>query len=174
MTRIYLGLGSNLDAERNLKLAVRELQRRFGEVELSPVYRSPPLGFEGADFLNAVAGLDTDVAPEEVMRQLEEIHVIAGRQRDPQRVVSRTLDIDLLLYGQLVIDKPGLHLPRRDVLEYDFVLRPLAELAAETVHPVTRRSIAEHWREFEGSEASRQAGRRHPLIEVPIDFGNMR
>jgi 2-amino-4-hydroxy-6-hydroxymethyldihydropteridine diphosphokinase len=171
MTRIYLGLGSNLDAERNLGLAVRELQRRFGELELSPVYRSPPLGFEGDDFLNAVAGLETDLAPDEVMRQMEEIHVIAGRRRDPQGLVSRTLDIDLLLYGQLVIDRPGLHLPRRDVLEYDFVLRPLAELAPETVHPVTRRSIAEHWREFESSEANRQAG-SHLLTEVPIDFGN--
>ena len=170
MTRIYLGLGSNLDAERNLRLAVRELQRRFGELELSPVYRSPPLGFEGNDFLNAVAGLDTDLAPDEVMRQMEEIHVMAGRRRDLQGLVSRTLDIDLLLYGQRVIDRPGLHLPRRDVLEYGFVLRPLAELAPETVHPVTRRSFAEHWREFERSRANRQAG-SHLLTEVPFDFG---
>jgi len=172
MARIYLGLGSNVDAESNLWLAVRELQRRFGELELSPVYQSPPLGFEGDDFLNAVAGLDTDLAPDAVLRQLEEIHVIAGRRRDAQKPVSRTLDIDLLLYGQLVVDTPGLRLPRSDVLEYSFVLRPLADLAPETVHPVTRRSIAEHWRDFEASDAGRLATGRHPLTAVAIDLGN--
>jgi 2-amino-4-hydroxy-6-hydroxymethyldihydropteridine diphosphokinase len=170
MARIYLGLGSNVDAEKNLRLAVRELRRRFGELELSPVYQSPPLGFEGDDFLNAVAGLDTDVSPEELLRQLEEIHVIAGRRRDAQKQVSRTLDIDLLLHGQLVVDKPGLRLPRGDVLEYSFVLRPLAELAPDTVHPVTRRRMAEHWRDFEVCEANSHA--RHPLTGVAIDLGD--
>jgi 2-amino-4-hydroxy-6-hydroxymethyldihydropteridine diphosphokinase len=173
MARIYLGLGSNIDAERNLRLAVRELQRRFGELAVSRVYQSPPLGFEGDDFLNAVAGLDTDLPPEEILRQLEEIHVIAGRHRDAQRLVSRTLDIDLLLYGQLVVDTPGLRLPRSDVLEYSFVLRPLAELAPETIHPVTRRSIAEHWRDFEACDAGRLPADRHPLAEVAIDLRNM-
>jgi 2-amino-4-hydroxy-6-hydroxymethyldihydropteridine diphosphokinase len=171
MARIYLGLGSNVDAERNLRLAVRELRRRFGELELSAVYQSPPLGFEGGDFLNAVAGLDTDVSPEELLRQLEEIHVIAGRRRGAQKQVSRTLDIDLLLYGQMVVDKTCLRLPRSDVLEYSFVLRPLAELAPDTVHPVTRRSMAEHWRDFEVCEAGSRAG-RHPLTAVTIDLGD--
>jgi 2-amino-4-hydroxy-6-hydroxymethyldihydropteridine diphosphokinase len=173
VARIYLGLGSNADAERNLRLAVRELRRRFGDLELSPVYQSPPLGFEGDDFLNAVAGLDTDLPPRELLRQLEEIHVIAGRRRDAQKLVSRTLDIDLLLYDQLVVDEPGLRLPRSDVLEYSFVLRPLAELAPGTVHPVTRRSMAEHWRDFEVCEAGSHAG-RHPLTAVAIDLRDTR
>jgi len=172
MARIYLGLGSNIDARNNLRLAVRELQRRFGELELSPVYQSPPLGFEGDDFLNAVAGLDTDLPPEEVLRQLEEIHVIAGRQRDTQKLVSRTLDIDLLLYGQLVVDTPGLRLPRSDVLEYGFVLRPLAELAPDTVHPVTLCRVIEHWRDFQARDAGRLPAGRHPLAEVAVDLGN--
>jgi len=168
VTRVYLGLGSNIEAERNLRLAVSELRRRFGELDLSPVYRSPPLGFEGDDFLNAVVGLNTHRPPEEVLQQLEEIHIIAGRRRDGQRLVSRTLDIDLLLYGQLVIDRPGLRLPRGDVLEYGFVLRPLAELTPDTVHPVTGRSIAEHWRDFRVRDAVSRV--RHPLTAVEIDL----
>ena len=168
MTRVYLGLGSNIEAERNLRLAIGELRRRFGELDLSPVYRSPPIGFDGGDFLNAVVGLNTNRPPEEVLRQLEEIHIIAGRRRDGQRLVSRTLDIDLLLYGQLVIDRPGLRLPRGDVLEYGFVLRPLAELTPDTVHPVTGRSIAEHWRDFRVRDAVSRV--RHPLTAVEIDL----
>lgn len=168
MTRVYLGLGSNIEAERNLRLAVGELRRRFGELEVSPVYRSPPIGFDGDDFLNAVVGLNTNRPPEEVLQQLEEIHIIAGRRRDGQRLVSRTLDIDLLLYGQLVIDRPGLHLPRGDVLEYGFVLRPLAELAPDAVHPVTGRSIAEHWRDFVARDGASNS--RHPLTAVDIDL----
>jgi 2-amino-4-hydroxy-6-hydroxymethyldihydropteridine diphosphokinase len=170
MARVYLGLGSNVDAERHLRLAVRELQRRFGALQLSPVYQSPPLGFDGDDFLNAVAGLDTDRPPEDVLGQLEEIHVIAGRRRDSRRLVSRTLDIDLLLYGELVVDKPGLRLPRSDVLDYGFVLRPLAELAPEARHPLSRRSMAEHWRDFEACAAGTLPTARHPLTEAAIDL----
>lgn len=172
MARIYLGIGSNLDAGRNLRLAVRELKRRFGALDMSPVYKSPPLGFSGDDFLNTVVGLDTDRSPEDVLRQLEEIHALAGRRRDAQKMVSRTLDIDLLLYDQLVIDRPGLRLPRHDVLDYNFVLRPLAELAPETIHPLTRRSIADHWRTFEADGRAGPAAERHALTQVAFEPGD--
>lgn len=170
MARIYLGLGSNVNAETNLGLAVRELQRRFGgKLELSPVYRNPPYGFEGDDFLNAVIGLDTDLAPEDVLRLTEEIHAVAGRRRDTHKLGSRTLDIDLLLYDRLVVDRPGLHLPRKDILDYNFVLRPLAAIAGEYVHPVTGRSIAEHWRSFTTDRKNDPAA-HHPLTEVTLDL----
>lgn len=160
MTRVYLGIGSNIDPEANLRLAVRELRRRFGSLALSPVYESQPVGFEGQDFYNMVVGLGTALSPAEILDVLEEIHVIAGRTRDQQGLASRELDIDLLLYDGLVVDEAGLHLPRRDVLDYDFVLRPLAELAPGFVHPLTGRSIGEHWRELGSS--------RHPLKGVDL------
>jgi len=169
VARVFLGIGSNIDPEANLRLAVRELRSRFGALDVSSVYRSRPVGFEGGDFLNAVVGMNTELPPTEIIRHLEEIHALAGRRRDDRKLVSRTLDIDLLLYDQLVIDEPGLRLPRADVLRYNFVLRPLAELSPDTAHPVTGRSLAEHWRRLEADRASDDAVERYPLTEVDIE-----
>lgn len=160
MAAVFLGLGSNIEPERNLRLAARELRRHFGDVGLSAVYRSAAVGFDGDDFLNLVARVETELPPEEIAGLLERIHTLAGRQRGSADLASRTLDIDLLLYDDLVIDTPGLQLPRRDVLEYGFVLGPLAELAPDRRHPLTGRRFADHWREFDHS--------RHPLTRQDL------
>ncbi len=149
MAVVYLGLGSNIDAEKNLRLAVTELRRLFGEVAVSPVYRSAALGFEGPDFLNLVVALEAEMSPFELIEHIERIHSMAGRKRGPDRYSSRPLDIDLLLYGDRVDPEPPLRLPRRDILEHSFVLRPLADIAPDAVHPVTGRTIGDHWREFD-------------------------
>lgn len=149
MTTVYLGLGSNIDAEKNLRLAVGELRRLYGELTLSPVYKSAPVGFQGPDFLNLVVALETDAAPMEVIDQIERIHGLAGRSRGPDKFSSRPLDIDLLLHGDMIEPAPPLRLPRRDILDYGFVLRPLADIAQDLLHPVSGRTIAEHWREFD-------------------------
>ena len=81
MASVYLGLGSNIDAEQNLKLGIEELRRCFGELDLSPVYRSPAAGFDGDDFLNMVAGLDTEDTPQQINAEIERIHALAGRER---------------------------------------------------------------------------------------------
>lgn len=151
MTTVYLGLGSNIRPRENLKLAVQELGRRYGELELSPVYRSAPVGFDGDDFLNLVAAFVSDRSPEEIHADIEAIHALAGRERGPERFSSRSLDIDLLLYGDLVAELPRFRIPREDVLAYGFVLRPLADLAPDLVHPETGRTIREHWQEFDAS-----------------------
>ena len=160
MAAVYLGLGSNIDAGNNLRFAIRELRRRFGELTVSPVYQSAPLGFDGPDFLNLVVALSTDEDPLQLLEQIERIHETAGRSRGPDKFSSRPLDIDLLLYGDRVEPDPPLRLPRPDVLEYGFVLRPLADIAADLVHPVSGRTIGEHWGEFDGE--------RHPLTPVDI------
>ena len=160
MARVYLGLGSNIDAVANLRLGLDELRRRYGDVEVSPVYRSAAVGFEGDDFLNLVAALDTDDAPAELHAAMESIHDLAGRDRGSDRYASRPLDIDLLLYDDLILEHPRFRLPRHDVLEYSFVLRPLAELAPELKHPETGRAMAAHWQDYDAAS--------HPLHSVDV------
>ncbi len=162
MSLAYLGLGSNLDAEQNLRLAFRELRSRFSVQKISTLYRSKALGFEGADFLNVVASIETELRPHDLCTQLEFIHGLAGRRRRLEKFVSRTLDIDLLLYDQMVLDEPPIRLPRKDVLQYSFVLKPLDEIAPDYRHPVTGKLISDHWREFDAAS--------HPLTVVDLDL----
>ena len=158
MAIVYLGLGSNVNPRENLKLAVGELRTRFRVNQISPVYQSTALGFDGDDFLNAVAEIETPLKPQQLCKELDEIHERAGRVKHRGKLVSRTLDIDLLLYDQRVLERP--RLPRPDVLEYAFVLRPLADIAPDLRHPITGRSIREHWQSFDAA--------CHPLAEIGL------
>ncbi|MEX0976018.1 MAG: 2-amino-4-hydroxy-6-hydroxymethyldihydropteridine diphosphokinase [Woeseia sp.] len=151
MASIYLGVGSNIRPVWHLRLAITELRRRFDDLETSAVYRNAPIGFDGDDFLNLVVRADTDLSPVDVLRVLDEIHELAGRQRNSVGVTARELDIDLLLYDQVLVDTDDLQLPRSDVLDYDFVLRPLAEIAPNYVHPRTGKRLDLHWKQFPGS-----------------------
>ena len=160
MARGYLGIGRNIDPEENLRLGIRELRRVFGEIKLSAVYASAAIGFEGADFLNMVVGLQSDDSPGAIQDQVELIHDLAGRERGAGKFSSRPLDIDLLLYDDQVVDEPALKLPRCDVLEYSFVLRPLAELDPDLVHPQTGKTMIEHWQGFDAGS--------HPLRLVNV------
>ena len=160
MAMVYLGVGSNTAPEENLRLAIRELEARFGTLELSSVYRSAAVGFDGDDFFNLVVGLQSDAGPAAIHAVIGEIHELAGRQRDASRYSPRTLDIDLLLYGDLVLDDPPVRIPRSDILKFSFVLGPLAEIASELRHPVTGRLITEHWAEYDKE--------CHPLIATGV------
>jgi 2-amino-4-hydroxy-6-hydroxymethyldihydropteridine diphosphokinase len=160
MAKIYLGLGSNVEPEKYLQLAIRELCLRFGVLEMSNIYRSQAVGFDGDDFLNLVLGIDSDVSPAEIHQAIEEIHRVAGRHRGESRFSARTLDIDLLLYDDLVLDTGPIRVPRADILKYSFVLGPLAEIAPDLRHPVTGRLITEHWAKFDQN--------CHPLVAVSV------
>ncbi len=160
MARVYLGLGSNIDPEDNLRLGIQELRRCFGDLSLSSVYESKAVGFEGADFLNMVVGFRTSDTPRQLQDRIESIHDLSGRNRLSDRFSSRPLDIDLLLYDDLVLEAQGLRLPRCDVLQFSFVLRPLAELVPDLVHPVTGRTMSDHWQAFDAAS--------HPLRRVDV------
>ena len=155
MAAVYLGLGSNIEPEKNLRLAIRELKSRYGDLLVSSVYKSTAIGFDGADFLNLVVGMKSDSTPLDICREIELIHNVAGRVRDDNKWGSRPLDIDLLLYDNQVISERPVRVPRDDILEYSFVLRPLAEIAPDLKHPVTGKTMLEHWTEFDEA--------RHPL-----------
>jgi 2-amino-4-hydroxy-6-hydroxymethyldihydropteridine diphosphokinase len=156
MTRAYVGIGSNVEPERHILMAVQALRGRFGAITLSPIYRNKAVGFEGDDFLNGVIGLDTDLSVPNLKAALDEVELACGRQRGAARFAPRTLDLDLLVYGDKV--DAAAKLPRGDILRYAFVLKPLADIAAAERHPVTGRTYAELWTAFAGEgDASRVA-----------------
>ena len=141
----YLSLGSNIDASQNLRSALRALRSRFGEVIVSPVYRIPAVGFDGPDFLNAAAIIDSDLDPFALVTWLQGIERAHGRIRNHVKHSSRTLDMDIVYFNNLVLDLPGkLQLPRPE-LRHAFVLKPLADIAPGFVDPVRKVSLAELW-----------------------------
>lgn len=152
MAVVYLGLGSNVDPESHLRHGIVALRDVFGEIALSPVYRSTAVGFEGNDFLNLTARIDTEMSPGELKAWLAALEDRYGRRRDLPKFSDRTLDIDILLYDDQVAnsDGGGVELPRREILKYAHVLKPLADLAPDLVHPLTGRTMAAHWRDFSG------------------------
>lgn len=148
MARVYLSLGSNLEPQRHLRAALVALRERFGELDVSPAYRSKSIGFDGAEFVNLAVGLDTTLAPAELNDWLHALEDRHGRRRDVPRYADRTLDIDIVLYDALVLDGPGhLQIPRQE-LQHAFVLRPLADIAPDVRHPLSGESMAELWAAF--------------------------
>ncbi len=138
----FLGLGSNVAPERHIAIAIERLDEAFDELRLSPLYRSRSVGFDGADFINGVASVRTTLSPWELrdwLRALEDEH---GRERNVPKFSDRVLDVDILLYGELVQDDTGLQLPRPEIFHFAHVLRPLAELAPERICPGDGRTFA--------------------------------
>jgi len=151
MARVYVSVGSNVDRERNVRSSLDALRERFGRLDCSRVYQTEAVGFEGEPFYNLVVGFDTDLAPRELVDLLHAIEAAHGRRRDQPSFSDRSLDLDLLLYDDRVVDEPGLVLPRPEILEYAFVLGPLAELAGGLRHPLLGRSYRALWDAFDTS-----------------------
>ncbi|MGH8319563.1 MAG: 2-amino-4-hydroxy-6-hydroxymethyldihydropteridine diphosphokinase [Steroidobacteraceae bacterium] len=158
MPQVYIAAGSNIEPERHLAMAVRELERQFPGVRLSPWYRNRAVGFEGEDFINLVAGFATERPVAEVLDALHGIETLCGRPREAPRWAPRSMDLDVLLYGDLVCEEPQLKLPRPDLLKRAYMLGPLAVLAPDLVHPTEKLTIGELWRRFDRGA--------HPLVEV--------
>lgn len=145
MSRAYLSLGSNIKPEQHLRAAIDALHAQFGDLLISGVYRTEAVGFDGPAFLNMVVGLDTEWTPQALDQWLHALEDSQGRRRDVERYSSRTLDIDIILFGDLVVDGPGhLQIPR-DELKHAFVLAPLAEIAPHAAHPLSGKSMQALW-----------------------------
>ena len=108
MNTAYLGLGSNVDAKRHIKIAVHALIQTFGDAEISPIYRSKAVGFEGEDFLNLVARIQTEFKPAELREYLRGLEASQGRNHDVPKWSDRTLDIDILLFDDVAVTRVDL------------------------------------------------------------------
>ena len=149
MATIYISLGSNINRDINTRAGVEALKQAFGELVLSLVYESESVGFDGDAFYNMVIACEVDSAVHDTNQVLRDIEDANGRDRTGPKFSSRTLDLDLLLYDDLILDEHGLILPRGEILKNAFVLWPLAEIAPELIHPETQTSYAELWAAFD-------------------------
>ena len=146
---IFLSLGSNIEPEKNINFAKEQLQIKYGKLLISSIYKTKAVGFKGDDFLNLVIKASTSDSPETVSDYLHHIERQTGRETGTGQFNSRTLDIDLLLYGDLI--DASLNIPRDEILDYDFVLEPLVEIFPEGKHPIENRSYIEIFIELEAS-----------------------
>lgn len=151
MPSVYISIGSNIDRSRNIRGAVAALQRRYGKVQLSSVYETEAVGFSGDPFYNLVAQIDTEESIDQVVAALDRIEEEHGRLRGAQRYQPRTLDLDLLLYGDMIATGSEYSVPRAEITRYAFVLSPLAELAPQLRHPQSGETCASLWAHFDKS-----------------------
>lgn len=146
---VFVAVGSNIEPHRNLRRALDGMRACFGPLQVSPAYRNRAVGFEGDDFVNLVVGFDTDQSVDSVRTQLQAVEADCGRPREAPKWAPRSMDLDLLLFGDLVIEQPTLTLPRPDLVRRAYMLKPLADLVPDLVHPTLHKTIAQLWREFD-------------------------
>ena len=156
MSTVYISIGSNVDAGKNIRAAIAALTEKFGHLILSTVYKNSAIGFEGDDFLNLVVGLETEQSIPEFVDSLHSIEATQGRLRDVKKFSPRTLDMDLLLYGNDIYDSKTITIPRDEIVKYAFVLQPLAELIPEYIHPTENQTINSLWEQFDKTDLKMQ------------------
>ncbi|MGR9105364.1 MAG: 2-amino-4-hydroxy-6-hydroxymethyldihydropteridine diphosphokinase [Gammaproteobacteria bacterium] len=161
MPEVYLSIGSNIEREKNIGSALKELRELFGDLRLSSVYETDAVGFEGPPFYNLTLLFHSEEPVREIAKVLREIEIRHGRTRKPAKFSGRTLDLDILLYGDLVLHDERLQIPRDDIMRYAFVLEPLAEIAPDQCHPVTHERYCDLWDRFD------KKGIEQKKIEAP-------
>ncbi len=166
MPRVFVAAGSNVDALRNLQKATDELARYFPDVQFSPWYRNKAVGFEGDDFINLAAGFSTELSVHDVVARLRDIEELCGRPRGAPKWAPRSMDLDILLYGDLILDEPGLKLPRPDLVKRPYMLGPAADIAAHVRHPTEQATIGELWARFDRAA--------HSMTPLPADLTSPR
>ncbi|WP_193166118.1 2-amino-4-hydroxy-6-hydroxymethyldihydropteridine diphosphokinase [Microbulbifer hainanensis] len=162
MARVFLSLGSNIDRERHIRAGLDALAKRFGGLDVSRVFESEAVGFDGDNFYNLVVGIHTELPVGRLALGLREIEDANGRLRAGPKFSARTLDIDILTYDALTGTVDGVKLPRGEILKNAFVLLPLAELVPNAIHPLVGKSYRELWEEYDQTSQK--------LWPVPFDW----
>ena len=166
MARVYIGIGSNIDKHIHIPRVIKELRAKFGNVIISPIYKTAAVGFSGEDFFNLVVGIDTEMNPVEVFEYLRELETAHDRRRTSgNQFIARTLDLDQLLYDDKQIEYGKISIPHDDIINYPFVLKPLADIAGDLVHPELQVSIKSLWENFD-----KQVGDMQKLSLADIDL----
>ena len=147
--RVYVAAGSNLEPEKNLALACAQIAHAWPDTHFSRAYRNVAVCFEGPDFINLVVGFSAAQPLHSVIEKLRGIETNCGRPRYAPKWASRTMDLDVLLFGDLVETTSDYTLPRPDLLKRPYMLGPLAELAPEIVHPTAHKAVGLLWKEFD-------------------------
>jgi len=145
----FISIGSNIDKEIHVPSSLQALRALFGELVISSIYESAPMGFVGDSFYNLVVQFDSELPAKEVAKQLRQIELDHGRSRDSQKFSARTLDLDLILYGDEIIRDGRLQIPRDEIERYAFVLEPLAEIAPQRLHPISKINYEKLWQDFD-------------------------
>ena len=153
MSTAYISIGSNIDKERHIPSSLRALEDVFGPLKLSSVYETEPVGFVGNSFYNLVVSFESDLTAKQIAKTLRQIELDHGRTRESQKFSARTLDLDLILLGDQVISDGRLQIPRDEIERYAFVLEPLAEISPSGIHPISGKTYADLWRDFDKAQA---------------------
>lgn len=160
MTRVLVAAGSNVEPRANLRRALGLLAVHYPRLRCSTAYRNRAVGFEGDDFVNLAIDFDTADDVRSVLERLHEAEAACGRPRAAPKWAPRSMDLDILLFGDQVCDEPGLVLPRPDLVRRAYMLGPAAELAPDVVHPTLGVTLADLWRNFA------QEGHRLEAVEL--------
>jgi len=147
--RVFVAAGSNVEPERHLARACADIAHTWPDAHFSRAYRNVAVGFEGPDFINLVVGFSAAQPLAYVIERLRGIETNRGRPRYAPKWASRTMDLDVLLFGDLVEKTADYTLPRPDLLKRPYMLGPLAEIAPDVVHPLAGKTIGELWAAFD-------------------------
>ncbi len=149
MTKVFVAAGSNVEPEKNLASACAQIVRNWPDAFFSRAYRNAAVGFDGPEFINLVLGFSTAQPLDAVIAQLRDIETQCGRPRLAPKWASRSMDLDVLLFGDRVEKTAEYTLPRPDLLKRPYMLGPMAEIAPEVVHPTVGKAIGVLWNEFD-------------------------
>jgi 2-amino-4-hydroxy-6-hydroxymethyldihydropteridine diphosphokinase len=167
MTKVYVSIGSNTERDKNILAGLSALEKQFGPLTVSSIYESAAVGFVGQAFFNLVVGFDSQRAVTDIANTLRNIELAQGRiRREGEKSATVSLDLDLLLYGDLIIDEGDMQIPREEITHRAFVLQPLAEIAPTLTHPVSGKSYGVLWQQFDKSLVKQQVIESFSKIQV--------